>query len=309
MSDSAGDRVSDAVKGHWVDTKLPASLRPYAQLARFDRPIGWWLLLLPCWWSTALAAVANDGAWLNLWFLLLFMIGAIVMRGAGCTYNDIVDRRIDDKVARTRSRPIPSGRVSVVAAVIFMMTLCLVGLAVLLQFNTFAILTGFASLFFVAIYPFMKRITHWPQLALGLAFSWGALMGWAATFGELSLAPLFLYVGAICWTIGYDTIYAHQDKEDDAIVGVKSTAIFFGKRTKHWLVGFYTLATLCFAMSFVLAGAGFVSFKGLALGAGHMIYQVVRLNIDDPDQCLAMFRSNRDYGLIVFAGLTLDTIV
>lgn len=309
MSETAQDKIADAVKGSWVDTILPTSLRPYAQLARFDRPIGWWLLLLPCWWSTALAAGANGDAFLNLFHLALFMVGAIAMRGAGCTYNDIVDRKIDAKVARTAARPIPSGRVSTKQAVVFMVLLCFVGLLVLLQFNFFAIILGFSSLGFVAIYPFMKRITHWPQFVLGLAFSWGALMGWAATFGSLSWAPVLLYLGAISWTIGYDTIYAHQDKEDDAIVGVKSTALLFGDKTKYWLIGFYSLTTSLFAAAFFLAGSGPFAFAGLVIGAGHLIFQIIRLSIDDVDQCLALFRSNRDYGLILFAGLTLDTII
>ncbi|MBA4782610.1 MAG: 4-hydroxybenzoate octaprenyltransferase [Rhizobiales bacterium] len=309
MTNGSDERVADAVKGHWVHTVLPRAARPYAQLARFDRPIGWWLLLLPCWWSTALAAVAANSGSLNLFHILLFVIGAVVMRGAGCTYNDIVDRDIDQAVARTRSRPIPSGRVSIARAIAFMVVLCLIGLAVLLQFNLFTVFLGIGSLGFVAIYPFMKRITNWPQLALGLAFSWGGLVGWAAHFGSLSPASLALYGGAILWTIGYDTIYAHQDREDDALIGVKSTARLFGERTKPWLILFYAGATALFAFSFLSAGAGWVSFAGLALGAGHMIYQVIRLDIHNADQCLVMFRSNRDYGLILFAGLTLDTLV
>lgn len=306
MSDGSGDRIVDAVKGHWVETVLPAWARPYAQLARFDRPIGWWLLLLPCWWSTALASVAGGEARLNLFHIFMFVVGAVVMRGAGCTYNDIIDKDIDMGVARTRLRPIPSGRVSRTKAALFTVLLCLTGLTVLFQFNWFSVILGFGSLGFVLIYPYMKRITYWPQACLGFAFSWGALMGWSAHFGELAIAPVILYVGAVCWTIGYDTIYAHQDKEDDALVGVKSTARLFGNHTKRWLVLFYSMATLCFGASFILAGAGIVSFAGLALGAGHMIYQVIRLNIDNPDQCLQMFRSNRDYGLILFAGLVLD---
>lgn len=309
MAKSGSGRVADAVKRHWVDTLLPDAARPYAQLARFDRPIGWWLLLLPCWWSTALAAVASGSPWPNPAHIILFLIGAVVMRGAGCTYNDIVDRKIDAKVARTRSRPIPSGRATTKQAAFFMVILCLIGLLVLFQFNVFSIILGVSSLFFVAIYPFMKRITNWPQIALGFAFSWGALMGWAVTFETLSLAPLTLYIGAIFWTVGYDTIYAHQDKEDDALIGVKSTARLLGDDTKGWLVFFYGCATALFAVSFLLAGAGIISFLGLAIGAGHMIYQIVYVDIDDGDQCLSMFRTNRNYGLIVFAGLTLDALI
>ncbi|MEO1066987.1 MAG: 4-hydroxybenzoate octaprenyltransferase [Pseudomonadota bacterium] len=308
LSNEAGDRVADAVKGSWVETRLPRPARPYAQLARFDRPIGWWLLLLPCWWSTALAAIAADAPWPNPWHLILFLIGAVVMRGAGCTYNDIVDRDIDDQVARTRSRPIPSGRVSARSAAIFMVALSLTGLMVLLQFNAFSIGLGIASLGIVAIYPFMKRITYWPQSVLGLAFSWGALMGWSATFASLDPPALILYAGSILWVIGYDTIYAHQDKEDDAIVGVKSTARLFGDQTRTWLIVFYGGATTLFTLAFFLAGAGWISFVGLLVGVGHMAYQLINLDIDDADQCLALFRSNRNYGLILFAGLSLDAI-
>src|SRR6476619_2440969 len=218
MNSGAG-RVADAT-GNWVDTRAPDWLKPYLRLTRLDRPIGWWLLLLPCWWSSALAAVA-DGAWgPSPWHILLFLIGAIVMRGAGCTWNDLVDRDIDGRVERTRSRPIPSGQVSVRAAVVFLVLQALIGLLVLIQFNRFAIGVGIASLGVVAIYPFMKRFTYWPQIFLGLAFSWGALMGWTAAFGRLDWPALVLYAGSICWVIGYDTIYAHQDREDDALIGI-----------------------------------------------------------------------------------------
>ncbi|MBZ0228347.1 MAG: 4-hydroxybenzoate octaprenyltransferase, partial [Bauldia sp.] len=243
------------------------------------------------------------------WHLVLFLVGAIVMRGAGCTYNDIVDRDIDARVARTRSRPIPSGRVSVIEAKAFLVIQALIGLAVLLQFNRFAVLLGIASLATVAIYPFLKRVTDWPQLGLGIAFSWGALMGWAAVFGSLALAPVLLYVGGIAWTIGYDTIYAHQDKEDDALVGVRSTARLFGARTKPYLSAFYAAATLLFAAAFLAAGVGVAAFLGLGLGAAHLVWQVVTLKADDPDNCLKLFRSNRDYGWIVFAGLVADCLI
>src|SRR3954468_17297236 len=230
--------VSDA-PGNWVDTTAPAWARPYLRLARFDRPIGAWLLLMPCWWSAGLAATAAKAAIPSPAHLLLFFVGAFVMRGCGCTWNDIVDRRIDAQVARTRSRPIPSGQVSLSGAVVFLVLQALVGLAVLLQFNAFAIGTGIASLAIVAVYPFFKRIAYWPQVVLGLAFSWGALMGWAAAFGRLDPPALLLYAGSIAWVIGYDTIYAHQDREDDALIGVKSTARLFGARTKPMLTVFY----------------------------------------------------------------------
>ncbi len=294
--------IPDAIRGHWADRLLPAAWVPYARMARLERPIGWWLLLLPCWWSSALAA---DAAHIipNLGHLILFLVGAVAMRGAGCTYNDIVDRDLDAEVARTRTRPIPSGQVSVRNAKTFLVVQALVGLLVLLQFNRFTILLGVLSLATIAIYPFMKRITDWPQVALGLAFSWGALMGWGAIFSGLAWAPLLLYAGAILWTVGYDTIYAHQDKEDDAIIGVRSTALLFGARTKPLLALFYGGATALFAAAFIAAGAGIIAYAGLALGAFHMAWQVRTLSIDDPDNCLRLFRSNRDYGLIVSPGL------
>jgi len=298
--------VADAVRGNWVDRYLPAAAKPYARMARLDRPIGWWLLLWPCWWSATLAADAAGRAWPDPWYLLLFLIGAIAMRGAGCTYNDIVDRELDAQVARTRSRPIPSGQITPRQAAIFLAVQALIGLVVLLQFNRFAVLVGFASLAAVVVYPFLKRVTNWPQLGLGVAFSWGALMGWAVVFGKLGLAPVLLYLGGIAWTIGYDTIYAHQDREDDALVGVRSTARLFGTRTKPYLAVFYAAATVLFAAAFVAAGVGVAAYVGLALGALHLAWQVRTLNTDDPDNCLRLFRSNRDYGWILFVGLILD---
>lgn len=307
--DPAASVVADAERGHWADTVLPPWLRPYARLARWERPIGWWLLLWPCWWSAALASDAAGRALPNLWHLVLFFVGSVAMRGAGCTWNDIVDRDIDDKVARTRSRPIPSGQVDVAQARLFLVVQALVGLAVLLQFGSFAIVLGLSSLGIVAAYPFAKRITDWPQAVLGLAFSWGALMGWAAARGELALAPVALYLGAIAWTIGYDTIYAHQDKEDDAVVGVRSTALLFGAKTKAWVGGLYGGTIACFAVALFSAGVGPLAFLGLAAFAVHLGRQVLRLDIDDPDLCLALFRSNREAGALFFAGLILDGLV
>lgn len=307
--DPAASVVADAERGHWADTLLPPWLRPYARLARWERPIGWWLLLWPCWWSAALASDASGKALPNLWHLVLFFVGAVAMRGAGCTWNDIVDRDIDDKVARTRSRPIPSGQVDIAHARIFLLVQALVGLAVLLQFGSFAIVLGLSSLGIVAAYPFAKRVTDWPQAVLGLAFSWGALMGWAAARGELAFAPVALYLGAIAWTIGYDTIYAHQDKEDDAVVGVRSTALLFGAKTKAWVGGLYGGTIACFAAALLSAGVGPLAFLGLAAFAAHLGRQVARLDIDDPDLCLALFRSNREAGALFFAGLVLDGLV
>jgi 4-hydroxybenzoate polyprenyltransferase len=306
MSEVAG-RVADAT-GNWVDHLAPAFARPYLRLARLDRPIGSWLLLLPCWWSAALAAVAARQALPNLWHIVLFFVGAFAMRGAGCTWNDIVDRDLDARVERTRSRPIPSGQVSVPQAAAFLVLQALIGLLVLLQFNRFAIGTGLASLAVVAIYPFMKRITHWPQIALGFAFSWGALMGWAAAFGRLDAPALVLYAGAISWVIGYDTIYAHQDREDDALIGVKSTAILFGSATRSMLALFYALAVVLIGTAGYLAGAGIVFTIGLAAFAAHLAWQVRRLDINDSAVCLMLFKSDRDAGLILFAGLALDAL-
>ncbi|ERP88639.1 4-hydroxybenzoate polyprenyltransferase [Labrenzia sp. C1B10] len=301
--------VADAVKQHWVDTRLPAGLRPYARLARWERPIGWWLLLWPCFWSAALAAVAGGKAWPDPWHMVLFFIGAVAMRGAGCTYNDLVDVDIDSKVERTRSRPIPAGQVSRLQAKIFLVVQALIGLAVLLQFNTYTIWLGIASLLPVAVYPFMKRITNWPQLFLGFAFSWGALMGWAAAFGSLSWSPVFLYIGGICWTIGYDTIYAHQDKEDDALVGVKSTARLFDEHTKPALILLYSCATTLFFLAAIFADAGPAAFIGILAGVIHLGWQIVVLDIDDGDQCLQLFRSNGTYGWILFFGFFADALI
>src|ERR1700752_3156167 len=268
MSRAAGS-VADAT-GTWVDTLAPAWTRPYLRLARLDRPIGSWLLLLPCWWSSALAAVAGHSRAPSLWHIVLFFVGAFVMRGAGCTWNDIVDRDLDSRVERTRSRPIPSGQVSVAQAAAFMVAQALVGLLVLVQFNRFAILTGIASLAIVAVYPFMKRITWWPQIVLGLAFSWGALMGWAAAFGRLGWPAVGLYPGSIAWVIGYDTIYAHQDRDDDALVGLKSTALLFGERTRPMLAAFFAAAVVLIGIAGFGVGARLAFALGLAAFAAHL---------------------------------------
>lgn len=310
QSRSSQGRVADAPSGHWVYRALPHWLWPYAQLARWDRPIGWWLLLWPCLWSAALAAVtlASPGepvATLLPPFshIVLFLIGAIAMRGAGCTYNDIVDVDIDMRVDRTRSRPLPSGQVTKRQAWIFLVLQALVGLAVLVQFNWFTILLGVASLAVVAAYPFMKRVTNWPQFVLGLAFSWGALMGWAAAFADLDAPAILLYLGSILWVIGYDTIYAHQDKEDDAIVGVRSTARLFGENTKLWLVGLYGGALILFALAYAAAEVPMPALAGLVAAGAHMARQIAVLDIDDPDQCLKLFKSNSVVGWMIFLGL------
>ncbi|WP_051631208.1 4-hydroxybenzoate octaprenyltransferase [Afifella pfennigii] len=301
--------LPDSVARHWLDRYAPDWLKPYGRLARWDRPIGWWLLLWPCWWAAALAALAAGNAFPSIWHLLLFFVGSVAMRGAGCTYNDLVDQDIDAKVARTRARPIPSGDVSWQKALVFLVLQCLVGLLVLVQFNAFTIFLGFASLVFVAAYPFMKRVTHWPQVVLGISFSWGALVGWSAVFGSLALAPVLLYLAAISWTMAYDTIYAHQDKEDDALIGVGSTAQVFGDFTKPALAGFFALSILLMGAAFVLVDASLIAFLALAAMAVQFAWQVLTLDTDDADTCLARFRSNREAGAIVFIGLCLDALV
>jgi 4-hydroxybenzoate polyprenyltransferase len=305
MSGSAG-RVADAT-GNWVDTLAPASIRPYLRLARLDRPIGSWLLLMPCWWSAGLAGM-RTGEFPSVWHIVLFFIGAFAMRGAGCTWNDFVDRELDARVERTRSRPIPSGQVTSMQAAIFMALQALVGLLVLLQFNGFTILCGFASLGVVAIYPFMKRVTYWPQIVLGLAFSWGALMGWPAAFGRWDWPALILYAGSICWVIAYDTIYAHQDREDDLMIGIKSTALLFRHNSRPMLALFYAAAVVLIGAAGVMAGGGWIFLLGLAVFAVHLGRQVAIIDIDDPVQCLALFKSNRDAGLILFAAMLIDAI-
>ncbi|MGH6777943.1 MAG: 4-hydroxybenzoate octaprenyltransferase [Bradyrhizobium sp.] len=305
---SASARVADST-GNWVDTRAPSWSRPYLRLSRLDRPIGSWLLLLPCWWSAALAAcIAGNLSRLPL-TIALFFLGAFVMRGAGCTWNDITDRDLDVRVERTRSRPIPAGQVSVAQAFAFLVIQALVGLAVLLQFNRFAVATGIASLLIVAVYPFMKRITWWPQIVLGLAFSWGALMGFAVLLGRIDAVALTLYAGSIAWVIGYDTIYAHQDAEDDALIGVKSTARLFGERTRRALLVFYGLAVVLIGAALALAGVRWLAWLGLVAFALHLAWQIGRLDIDDPVLCLRIFKSNRDAGLLLFAGLLADAVL
>jgi 4-hydroxybenzoate polyprenyltransferase len=303
MSESAG-RVADAT-GNWVDGLAPAFARPYLRLARLDRPIGSWLLLIPCWWSLGLAAMRASEL-PRLSHVVLFFIGAFAMRGAGCTWNDVVDRDLDAKVERTRSRPIPSGQVTARQAAIFMVAQAFVGLLVLLQFNRFTIVCGFASLGVVAIYPFMKRITYWPQIVLGLAFSWGALMGWPATFGRLDAPALVLYAGSILWVIAYDTIYAHQDREDDLMIGIKSTALLFQTDTKPMLAVFYAGAVVLIGAAGLVAGGRAIFVVGMVAFAAQLAWQVWRIDIDDPALCLRLFKSNRDAGLVLFGAMLLD---
>ena len=305
----ADRRVADAVAGHWVDRIAPRWARPYLRLARIDRPIGWWLLLLPCWWSASLAAIRSGAAFPDPVHLVLFFVGAVAMRGAGSTYNDIADRDLDAQVERTRSRPLPSGQVRARQAAVFLVVQALIGLAVLLQFNGTAIGVGIASLVPVAIYPFMKRVMPVPQAVLGLAFAWGALMGWVAVFGRLDAPALLLYAGTIAWVIGYDTIYAVQDIEDDEIAGIRSSARFFGRRMRGAIGLCYGASVGFIALATILAGAGPVGLLGVALFAAHLGRQVLRLDTRDGRGALTLFRSNREAGLILFLGFAADAAV
>jgi 4-hydroxybenzoate polyprenyltransferase len=299
MLEGTGTPRSDIPVGSWVDRLAPAASRPYLRLARIDRPIGVWLLLLPCWWGTALAGPG----WPDPWLLALFAVGAIVMRGAGCTFNDIVDRDFDRRVARTAGRPIPSGQVSIAQAALFMIALSLIGLAVLLQLDPPAIALGIASLALVASYPFMKRITYWPQAFLGLTFNWGVLVASAATVGAVTPAAIALYAAGVFWTLGYDTIYAHQDKEDDALIGVKSTALALGSGSRRWLFAFYAATLLLVALAAYLANLGPAAIPFFLAVGGHLAWQAASVDFDNPSDCLAKFKANRDTGLIIFAGI------
>jgi 4-hydroxybenzoate polyprenyltransferase len=300
--------IADRVAGNWVDTLAPEDMRPYLRLSRADRPIGTWLLLLPCWWGALLGALAmpDTSRWLLVWIVLGCALGAWLMRGAGCTWNDITDRDIDARVERTRNRPLPAGQVSVREALIWMALQMVAALLILLSFNSEAILLGVLSLLPVVIYPFAKRFTWWPQVFLGLAFNWGALLAWTAQTGELQVPAVLLYLAGIAWTLFYDTIYAHQDREDDALIGVKSTARLFGENTENWLRGFLvaSIVLLSLAIIFALTPRGDPLILSLALAGAlgfgaHLNWQLGKLKIDDPDMCLRLFRSNRDSGLIV----------
>lgn len=297
------DSASDIRSDHWVERLAPPGARPYLRLARIDRPIGTWLLLIPCWWGTAFAtATLSAFRWSDLMLYLLFAIGALVMRGAGCCWNDIMDRDFDAKVARTTQRPIANGDLTVRQALMFMGLLMLIGLAALIPMGLAAAMVAIASLVLVVIYPLMKRVTYWPQFFLGLAFNWGILVAWAAVTGGLGLPAALLYAAGIAWTLGYDTIYAHQDKEDDALIGVKSTALKFGADTKPWLWGFYAATLALTAAAGWAAGLAWPFYVLLGLGAVQLVWQVIDLDLDDPADCLAKFKSNRYFGFIVLAG-------
>jgi 4-hydroxybenzoate polyprenyltransferase len=299
-------QVSDAVSGNWVDQLAPRFSRPYLRLSRADRPIGTWLLLLPCWWGLGLA-ILSDGqfALYDAWIFVSCAFGAFLMRGAGCTWNDITDRKIDGAVERTRSRPIPSGQVTVTQAIIWMILQAGIAALILLSYNTTAIILGFASLALVAIYPFAKRFTWWPQAFLGLAFNWGALMIYVAHSGVLRLEAVLLYAAGIIWTLFYDTIYAHQDRVDDALIGVKSTARLFADRTPKWLFGFSILSSALLSIAIYLACAQREALSTLITMLSalafwmHLRWQMGRFDANDPTRLMILFRSNRDAGLIV----------
>lgn len=299
---------ADASNNNWVNQFLPTAFIPYARLSRLDRPIGSWLLLWPCLWGVWLAQLEIGLIPLSqtLYVSALFGVGAIVMRGAGCTYNDIVDRDYDGKVERSRNRPLPAGQVTVKQAWVFLIVQCLIGLCVLLQFNMQTLILGVLSLVPIAIYPFMKRFTWWPQLFLGIAFNWGVLIGYAALAGKLSGAAGLVYIAAIFWTVGYDTIYAHQDREDDALIGLKSSAIRLGEKTHIALWLIYGLSMMSFIIAGLMAFAGlwfFLIMGGVSL---HLAWQILNTDINDSNKCLAVFKSNRNLGFIIMLAFALS---
>jgi 4-hydroxybenzoate polyprenyltransferase len=301
--------ASDIPRDNWVERWLPETARPYVQLARFDRPIGTWLLLFPCWWSLALATEDWSNIPSILWLFILFGLGAKIMRGAGCCMNDIADRDFDGSVARTKDRPIPSGLITVKQAIAFMIFLGILGLVILLQFNIFAIVLGAASLLLVALYPFTKRFTFWPQFVLGLTFNWGALLGWAVVRGDIQTPAAVLYIAGIFWTLGYDTIYALQDKEDDAIVGIKSTALALGANTRGWLYVFYGLTLILMGVAGWLVELSWPFYVGLGLTTLHAFWQVIDLKTENPHDCLAKFKSNRLFGWVFLGGIIAGQVV
>ena len=297
----------DTVKDGWANKLSPDFALGYIQLMRADRPIGTWLLLWPALWSIVLSSHYYSDLSIipNFTLIILFTIGAFVMRGAGCVVNDLWDREADGKVERSKDRPLPSGRVSIRNAFIFLGILCAIGLIILLQLNRFTQILGFLSLFLVALYPLMKRITHWPQLVLGFTFNWGVLMGWASVSGKIEPAAMIMYVGGIFWTLGYDTIYAHQDKEDDVNIGVKSTALLFGNKTRIWLSVFYTYTLTLFVIAGWLSNMKVSFYIGMGFAALHLIYQLRTLDIDNRENCLSLFKSNHHFGTIVFISILL----
>ena len=309
--------VADAPKGNWVDTWMPAAFRPYLRLSRADRPIGTWLLLIPCFWAIALAAASAGGfTGHDLWLAISASVGAFLMRGAGCTWNDITDRDFDAAVARTRSRPIPSRQVTVRQAVVWMIAQAAIAALILFSYNWLAIGLGIASLALAVVYPFAKRFTWWPQVFLGLAFNWGVLLMWAAHSGRITQGALLLYAAGIAWTLFYDTIYAHQDKEDDALIGVKSTARLFDRNTGPWLAGFLVITVILMTASVMVTLLPLTNPLPLLLGVAgawafgwHMSSQLRQLDTENPENCLLVFRSNRNAGLIAALFLAVAAVV
>ena len=311
------ERVSDAQADSWVYKFSPGWALPYMQIARWDRPIGTWLLLIPCWWGLFLATTFSRQISLyDIWLFLAFGIGAILMRGAGCTWNDLMDHKMDANVARTKSRPLPSGRLSRKNALFWLIIQAILAGLILLTFNPFSILLGILSILPAVIYPFAKRFTWWPQFFLGLAFNWGALLGWSAHMGSLGLPALLLYISGIFWTLFYDTIYSHQDTRDDKLTGIKSTGLLFGRTTKGWLICFL-IGTVMFLTGAVgmglIADGGFskitVAIISIILFGCHLGWQVKRLDLDSPEVCLILFRANKDAGLIIVAGLLITSFL
>ena len=308
MTDNIPGTVADAQSGNIVDRYAPPWLKPYARLARWDRPIGIWLLFWPCIWGLALAAVVNPERGFDWWAGALMFLGAGLMRGAGCTFNDIVDRDIDMQVARTRSRPIPAGQVTAREALYFMIAQALLASAILFQFNRFTVWACVASLVLVAIYPFMKRITWWPQAFLGLAFSYGALVGWSSQTGGLGWPPVLFYAGSILWVIGYDTLYALQDIEDDALIGVKSTARLFGDFVKPVVAVLYTGAFLLWMAAALMVGAGIVFAVLSMVAAGLLAWQVWTIDPTLPDNPRSRFYTNHYVGVVLALALLAEWV-
>ena len=284
---------------NWIE-KVPERYRPFVYLVRLDRPIGIWLLLLPSLWGIFLASSQLSGfTFQTVYLVILFSLGAVVMRSAGCVINDLWDRKLDAQVERTCVRPLASGEISVIEALVFLTGLLFVGFCILLLMNGPTIFLGLFTIPLIVLYPFTKRITFWPQAVLGLTFNFGALMGWSAVMGSIGLPSVLLYLGAVFWTLGYDTIYAHQDKDDDSMVGIKSTALKFGEDSKKWVGGFYVCALVCFSLAFALSAVNLFALPGLALIAAHVFWQIISWDMDDPDSSLTVFKSNRDIGFLI----------
>lgn len=294
---------TDIKQEGWI-YKCPNAWHPYLLLMRLDRPVGWWLLLLPGLWGIMLGAGGIKNMTASEWLLVLyFFIGAILMRGAGCIVNDLWDRDLDKQVERTRNRPIASGAISVKQAVIFLLVLCLISFVILLQMTGVTIALGIGSVFLVIAYPLMKRITYWPQLFLGITFNMGALMGYAAVTGQVTLSAILLYAAGIVWTLGYDTIYALQDKDDDVMAGIKSTALLFGKNTKIFIGIFYALFLTAIIFVLYFSSPSMLSYAFIVLPAIHLTWQVTTLKINDQNNALKKFQSNKITGLLILLSL------